>query len=173
MSIWSWLGLERQQEPEDRGPLAEIEQALGGLEPDRAHYVACFAYILTRAARADHEVTDGEAREMERLVALRADLPIEVAGLIVQITRALATRSGGTDDFLVTREFDRIATHEQKLALIDCLFAVSSSDESILTAEDNEIRRIANELKIEHSEYIAVRTGHLKHLSVFKPREQG
>src|SRR3972149_1638500 len=140
MSIWSWLGRERQQEPEDRGPLAEIEQALGGLEPDRAHYVACFAYILTRAARADHEVTDGEAREMERLGAPRAGLPPQGGRLIVQNTRAPPPpRPGGTDDFLVTREFDRIATHEQKLALIDCLFAVSSSDESILTAEDNEI----------------------------------
>jgi uncharacterized tellurite resistance protein B-like protein len=172
MSIWSWLGLERPQEPEDPGPLPEIEQVLGGLEPERAHYVACFAYILTRAARADHQVNDGEAREMERLVALRADIPIDLAKLIVQVARALANRSGGTNDFLVTREFDAVATHEQKLALIDCLFAVSSSDESILTAEDNEIRRIANELKIEHAEYIAVRTGHVKDLKVFKPRER-
>ena len=62
-----------------------------------------------------------------------------------------ARRSGGTDDFVVTREFDRVASHEQKVALIDALFAVSSVDASIVTIEDNEIRRIANELKIEHS----------------------
>jgi uncharacterized tellurite resistance protein B-like protein len=68
----------------------------------------------------------------------------------------------------VTRKFDAIATHADKLALIDALFAVSSVDASIVTIEDNEIRRIANELKIEHAEYIAVRAKHLKNLAVLK-----
>jgi hypothetical protein len=40
-----------------------------------------------------------------------------------------------------------------------------------VTIEDNEIRRIANELKIEHGEYIAVRARHLDHLQVLKPRD--
>jgi len=40
-----------------------------------------------------------------------------------------------------------------------------------LTIEDNEIRRIANELKIEHREYIAVRARHLENLQVLKPRD--
>ena len=61
-------------------------------------------------------------------------------------------RSGGTDDFVITRKFDAIATHAEKLALIDALFTVTAVDASIVTVEDNEIRRIANELKIEHAE---------------------
>ena len=39
---------------------------------------------------------------------------------------------------------------------------------SIVTIEDNEIRRIANELRVEHGEYIAIRSRHLQHLAVLR-----
>jgi len=94
------------------------------------------------------------------------------AALVVRLAAQQARRSGGTDDFVITREFDRVASHEQKVALIDALFTVSSVDASIVTVEDNEIRRIANELKIEHGEYIGVRARHLESLQVLKPKEK-
>jgi hypothetical protein len=40
-----------------------------------------------------------------------------------------------------------------------------------VTIEDNEIRRIANELRIEHAEYIAVRSKHLKNFAVLRRSE--
>ena len=73
----------------------------------------------------------------------------------------------------MTREFGKLATREQKLAVLDCLFAVSSSDESIRTVEDNEIRRIASELKLEHADFIKVRSGHSRHLHVIKRQGDG
>ena len=148
--------------------LEAIEQALPGVEPSRRRHVACFTYILTRSARADQQVTDEEARAMERLVGQHAGIAAGQAAEAVRLAAIQGRRSGGTDDFVVTRKFDAIATHADKLALIDALFAVSSVDASIVTIEDNEIRRIANELKIEHAEYIAVRAKHLKNLAVLK-----
>jgi len=171
MSLMKWLGFGGDAPSGEFDSLAEIESALTGLERSRARYAACFAYILTRSARADHQVTDAETREMERLVVTHTGLPVEQASIAVRLAAAQARRSGGTDDFVTTREFDRLATHEQKVALIDCLFAVSSVDASIVTIEDNEIRRIANELKIEHPEYIAVRSRHLKNLEVLRQRK--
>jgi len=47
--------------------VAEIERALTELEPADARYLARFAYILHRAARADHLITDGEAALIQRL----------------------------------------------------------------------------------------------------------
>ena len=60
MSFWEWLGLAGagKAADEDDG-LIEIEKALSGMEPTRARFIACFAYILTRGARADHMVSDG------------------------------------------------------------------------------------------------------------------
>ena len=57
---------------------------------------------------------------------------------------------GGTPNFLVAREFSELASYDQELALMRCLFAVSATDEAISTAEESEIHRIANELRIDH-----------------------
>lgn len=171
MSLWKWLGLENRAGDEPDDGLQEIERALEGMDPAHARFIACFAYILTRGARADHEVTPQERDAMERLVAERAGIGAGDAHVVVGIAKAHARRSGGTEDFIVTREFNTLATREQKLALLDCLFAVSSADQSIVTAEDNEIRRISNELKLEHGDYIAVRGRHRHNLEVL--REKG
>jgi uncharacterized tellurite resistance protein B-like protein len=92
-------------------------------------------------------------------------LPPDRAALVVRIAKTEGLRHGGTEDFIVTREFDSLASREQKLALLDCLFAVSASDRAIRTIEDNEIRRVASELKLDHADYIAVRTAHVEHLA--------
>ena len=103
---------------------------------------------------------------MEQIVAERADLAPAQAALVVRIATAQGLQHGGTDDFLVTREFAQIATRDQRLALLDCLFALSSADRSIVQLEDNEVRRIASELKLEHGDFIRARTAYLQHLKV-------
>ena len=165
MSLWRWLGLE-EPAGQTHGGLEHVEEALRDLPPERARFIACFAYILGRVARADHHVTPEEAAEMRRIVVERTGLPDEQAEMVVQIATAHGQRHGGTEDFLVTREFARIADREQRLALLDCLFELSSSDRAIVTLEDNEVRRIASELKLEHADFIGARSAYLRHLKV-------
>ncbi len=172
MSFLKWLGL-------DEGPdqtvdsVAEIERSLTALPPADARFVACFAYILHRVARADHVVTDQETTLIEQLVAERAGLDPARAAIVAKIAHTEGLRHGGTEDFIVSRQFASIASREQKLALLDCLFAVSASDESIRTIEDNEIRRITSEIKLDHSDYIQVRSTHVHHLESRKRRPSG
>jgi uncharacterized tellurite resistance protein B-like protein len=166
MSILKWLGLADTPEPVDN-KLHEIEVALEAQGPERARYLACFAYILTRAAKADHHVSEDEARLMEQIVADRAGVDAEQAALIVRIARQ-AGGSRGTDDYLIAREFERVASREEKLKLLDCLFAIAAVDSAIKTVEDNEVRRVASELKLEHSDYIEVRQRHLGNLNVLR-----
>ena len=85
----------------------EIERALTELDPHEARYLACFAYILHRVARADHDISDAESALIERLLAARGGLSPERASLVVRIARNRALRHGGTEDFIVTREFPR------------------------------------------------------------------
>ena len=102
------------------------------------------------------------------MVAKEGRLPPAQATLVVEIAKAQSLLFGGVEDFQVTREFASRATHEEKLAVLHCLFAVSSADETIALIEDNEIRRISRELRIEHADYIAVRLAHREHLGVLK-----
>jgi uncharacterized tellurite resistance protein B-like protein len=173
MSLWKWLGIGGEQtRAAEFDSLEAIENSLSGVERSRRRYVACFAYILARSARADQQITGEEAAAMERLLREHAGLTAEQATQAIHLASAQGRRSGGTDDFVVTRKFDTIASHAEKLALVDALFAVTAVDASIVTIEDNEIRRIANELKIEHSDYIAIRSKHLKHLAVLRDARQ-
>jgi uncharacterized tellurite resistance protein B-like protein len=172
MSLLRWLGLEetdtRTRGREDVDAVRRISEALERMEPERARYTAAFAYLLGRAACADREVTPEEMRAMERLVMERAGLPEEQAVLVVQIARAQNLMFGGTEDFLVARQFAGMATHEQKLALVDCLYAVSAADRSVSVVEDNEISRIAAELKVEHADLVAARQRYREYLSVLR-----
>ncbi len=148
--------------------IRKIADALGQMEPDRARYTASFAYILGRVANADLKVSEEETREMERIVVDVAGLPEDQAVLVVQIAKAQNVMFGATDAFSVTEAFSRTATREQKLALLNCLFAVSSSDRSISQVEDNEVRKISAELRLDHSDFIAARSNYLQHLKVLK-----
>jgi uncharacterized tellurite resistance protein B-like protein len=172
MSLLRWLGLEEGRPAggrEDVDAVRRISAALDRMEPDRARFVAAFAYLLGRIAYADREVAAEETRKMERLVMERGQLPEEQAVLVVQIARAQNLMFGGTEDFLVARQFAGMATREQKLVLLDCLYAVSAADRSVSVVEDNEISRIVNELKLEHADLVAARQRYREYLAVLRP----
>jgi hypothetical protein len=61
-----------------------------------------------------------------------------------------------------------LATREQKVALLDFLFAVSAADHSTSTAEDNAIIRICAELQLRCAEVVAARGRYRKCREVFK-----
>jgi len=173
MSILRFFGLEpargaAEGSPAETETVRRITAALDRMEPERAKYIASFAYVLSRVARADMKISPEELREMERIVMRIGGLPEEQAVLVVQIAKTQNMLFGATENFLVTREFNRIASQEQKLALLECLFAVCAADRSISVVEDNEISQIAAELGIEHRDFIAVRSRFREHLEVLK-----
>ena len=53
------------------------------------------------------------------------------AVLAVQIAKSQQLLKGGTENYLVTREFNKISDREQKEKLLHCLFEISAADESI------------------------------------------
>lgn len=169
MSIRSFLGL-----PDTHAPAAETEavrkvvEALDHLDPARARFIAAFGYILSRVANADLKISPEETRAMERIIMERSGLPEEQALIVVQTAKTRTQLFGGTENFLVTREFSRISSREEKLALLDCLFAVAAAEGGISTTEDNEIRQIASELGLDHPEFIAVRSQWKDQLTVLK-----
>ena len=171
MSILKYFGLEPSETARaaaETDSVRKITEALDRLDPERARYIAGFAYVLSRVARADLRISETETRAMERIVAESSGLPEEQAIIVVQIAKTQNKLFGATEDFLVTREFNKIATRDQKLALLDCLFAVAAAEGLISMEEDNEIREIARELQLEHRDFISVRSKHRDQLSILR-----
>ena len=169
LDLFGWRGDRKDQAPAtssaDTETVRKIAAALDRLDFDLARYVAAFAYILSRVARADLAISDEELREMERLVREKGGLPEEQAVVVVQMAKTQSILFGGVENFLVTREFDKIATREQKIALLHCLYAVSTADTSISSAEDTTIRAIADELHLDRADFIAVKSAYGKRLA--------
>jgi uncharacterized tellurite resistance protein B-like protein len=107
---------------------------------------------------------------METLVVEHGALTADQAIVVVGLAKSSNLLFGGTADFQVAQEFADDATYEEKLALARCLFTLASVDTSISMAEESEIHRIANHLKILPQDLTALRVAHGKYLPGVAPR---
>ena len=167
-SLLGMLGLERPA-PDAGDAIRRIATELERLEPAQARYVAAFAFVLSRVAGADHEVSDEETALMTSLVREKLSLSPDQATLVVEIARTQQRMFGGTDDFLVTRELAGLASDEQKLAIVDCLYAVAAADKSVRVSETNEIAHIAKQLRVDPEDVRRIRQKYRDHLEARKP----
>jgi uncharacterized tellurite resistance protein B-like protein len=176
LSLLRFLGLggeesedsiERQSET---ATVREISARLERLDPETAKYLAAFAYVLARVAHADLSIDSDETAAMERIVSQLSELSPEETSLVVEIAKSQARLLGGTENYVVTREFRRISTREQRGRLLECLYAVAAADGSITGPESGEIMAIAEELGFTRPEALALRSAYREKLSEFQSR---
>jgi len=177
-----FLGLDRAAAPDPRLPVGDqvaptpgsaaetatarrIVARLEALPAAEARYLACFAYVMSRAAQADLDISDAETGLMERFAVEFGDLDESQAVLVVQMAKIQARTQGQTEDFVVTREFREISTVDQRLALIRCCFAIEAVDGTITAEEASVVNEIARELDIESKDLNAVRADFHEQLS--------
>ena len=143
---------------------AELEQ----MDEAQARYLAAFAYILGRVAHADSHFSDEETRKMEEVVRGLGHLTEAQAALAVEIAKSQVRLFGATENFLVTRRFKEMATPEQCVELLDCVFAVSAADDSISAVEEGQAGQISKELWLSHEDFVAARITYKEHLESLK-----
>ena len=98
------------------------------------------------------------------LVREHGQPPHDQVMIVVQLSKASNLLFGGTANHLMARVLSKLATDDQKLAMMRCLFEVSATDEAISIAEESKIHLIANELRITRLDLIALRVTHRQHL---------
>lgn len=164
------LGLEVDVDDAPKGveALDALEDALSHVPPDEARRVAAFAYLLSRVAHADHEVTDAEREAMSRLLVDRARLTPGQADIVIGLATSKIVHVRGTQDYLVSREVAARSTVEEKRALVDGLYAVCAADGLISTIEDNDVRRVASEIDLEHHDVVDIRARYRGSLAVLR-----
>ena len=142
-----------------------IVARLEALPREEARYLACFAYVMSRAANADFDISADETALMERFAVEQGGLDEAQAVLVVEMAKLQARTQGSTEDFVVTREFREISTPEQRLALIRCCFAIEAADGSITAAEASTVNEIARELDVEREDVNRIRDDFHEQLS--------
>ncbi len=170
MSLLRFLGMgsSATKDPESTAEtraIRSIASRLEQLEPETARYLAGFAYVLARVAHADLDFSPEESRAMESLVSRFGALPEQDCVLVVEIAKAQARLLGETENYLVTREFRKIASRKQRSQLLKCLFAVAAADGNISGVERTEIFKISQELGFTRHETNAIKAEFKRHFT--------
>ena len=145
-----------------------IVAQLEALPPDRARLLAGAAYVVSRAANADMAISDEEVVLMEQTLVERTGVTEAEAVIVVEIARQQARLFGSTEDYLVTREFKRVSTPEQRLGVLRACFQVAAADDEISSPESAVLNQIATELDIDQADFDMVRAEHRDQLSVVR-----
>ena len=135
----------------------EIVKQLASMSPEQARFLAGFAYVLSRAAHGDLQVTDDEIARMEQIVVQQGHIPEAQAVIVVQIARTRAELFGPTEDYLVTREFRKVATDEQCRDVLRACFLIGAADGAITAEESSTLAAIAGELGVDQDAVRALR----------------
>ena len=146
----------------------KIVAKLESLPAERARLLASAAYLLARAAEADMSISDEETAFMERTLAERGGVTEPEAVIVVEIAKQQARLFGSTEDYLVTREFLRLSSAEERLAILRGCFLVAAADQSIVAGESAALNQIANELQVPAEDLAALRAEFGEQLSVIQ-----
>jgi len=144
--------------PGETATVQYVVAQLEALPPERARLVASAAYTLARAAHADLEISDEEMAVIQDALQTRGALDEQTAHLVAEMVKLQAKTVGGTEDYVVVREFAGIATDQQKQDILRACFLVSAASGSISAEESAEVNQIANELALETAVLNSIRS---------------
>lgn len=169
MSLLARLGLGRGARPERSDDLLTAVRAqLDRLPPARAELAAAFAGLLMRVAHADETVSDAEAAALRDLVASHAGLDAAETEAVTALVASHLEGLAGIEYSRLTRAVNAHASPEEKLHLLDCLYAVASADALATVVEEETIRTIARALMLSHAQLIEVRRRYADRLEVLR-----
>lgn len=133
-----------------------IVARLESLPPEKAKFLAGMAYVLARTANADMVIADVEMRAIEA-VLVEAGLDESQAVLVAEMAKLQERTSGGTSDFLVTREFRESWSPDDCIALLQACYRITAADGAISSEESAALTEIADELGLDRVQAAAVR----------------
>jgi tellurite resistance protein len=133
----------------DTTTVRRIVARLERLPTDQARLVASAAYTLARAAQADLEISPEETAVIERELQAHEALDEPTAVLVAEMAKLQARTVGGTEDYVVTREFAALANEAQRIDVLRACFAVGAASGSISAEETAVLNQIAKELALD------------------------
>ena len=108
--------------------------------------------LMARVAHVDLEVTDDEIAAMVKALESGWELSDDQAAFVVEV--AVSEIGPDMDYYRLTREFFENTENDQRVGFLNVLFAVGDADGRVTNEEIEEIRSIANALRLPHKNFI-------------------
>jgi len=154
--------------PTTAGDTATVRRIVAKLEampPEQARLLAAAAYTLARAANADLDISGDETAAIERELQEGEHLDEPTAVMVTEMAKLQAMTVGGTEDYVVTREFKSISSPELRLRVLRACFAIAAANGSISAEETSVLNQIAEELDIDDATLNTIRADYHEQLS--------
>ena len=155
----------REETAGETATVRRIVARLDAMPPERARLIASAGYILARAAHADLDISDEETAAIEQELQRGDALDEASAVLVTQMAKLQAKTVGGTEDYVVTREFKALSSPEQRLDVLRGCFAISAASGTISAEENAVLNQIAGELDIDAASLNRIRAEYHDRLS--------
>jgi len=149
----------------DTATVRRIVAKLESMPPEQARFLAAAAYTLARAANADLDISDEETAAIERELQEHESIDEATAVLVTEMAKLQAKTVGGTEDYVVTREFKALADESQRIVVLRACFAVMAAGGTISAEETATVNEIAEELDIDDATLNAIRADYHEQLS--------
>jgi len=108
--------------------------------------------LMGIVAQADGELDARELEEIRRQIRFRGNFEAEALEVLVSIIEEESVR--GLDRARLIAEYSRNLGFEERVGLLDLLFAVAAANGSLTHAELEELRGISGALGLSHRQYI-------------------
>lgn len=150
------------------GETATVRRIVAKLEAmpaEQARFIASAAYTLARAANADLEISADETAAIEAALQTKGALDEPTAVLVTEMAKLQAKTVGGTEDYVVTREFRNLTNETQRLEVLRACYVIAAASGSISAEENAVVNEIGRELDLDPAAVNAVRADFLDRLS--------
>lgn len=108
--------------------------------------------LLARVANVDADMSDQERDAIRDIIAADWSLASEQAGVLVRVACDRTTK--GLDYFRLSHGFFVCTSLEERKDFLKTLFKVANASEKTSHDEIEQIRRVANSLKLSHKDFI-------------------
>ena len=149
----------------DTATVRRIVAKLEAMPPEQARLLAAAAYTLARAANADLDISDEETAAIERELQEGEHIDEATAVRVTEMAKLQAKTVGGTEDYVVTREFKSVSSPELRLRVLRACFAIAAANGSISAEETSVLNQIAEELDIDDAALNGIRADYHEQLS--------
>jgi uncharacterized tellurite resistance protein B-like protein len=121
--------------------------------PEKKLRQLCLAAgLLARIAAVDSGISDREKQTIRQVLSEQWNLSEQEARVVTDISCDRTLK--GLDYFRLTRGFFECTNLQERKNFIKCLFRIANASDKTSYDETEEIRRIANSLKLSHEDFI-------------------
>ena len=122
------------------------------LPEERLYFVCLVGTLMATIAHVDDHFDPAEKKALKRCMADQFSLKGKELTLLFEVVEEQARQ--GFDFHEVATELNRVASYNDRIHLMECLFEVAIADGEMAHGEAEEIRRITKALRIPHKTFI-------------------